>query len=207
VPERSASSSSLVHAMCSQVSHESHWIIGVSSLSVSKSFPQWQFFAVGVLCATGNGLFWAGVAFWLFWLSFRRLLCMMSMHSLKICFCFFCRFLLFRRRVAGGMTSVTSLYLYHHCLARIGSILFLLSHSRAKKVNSCRATFFVRLLYFRDPLRLFTFVWSSLRIIPCVPVGEVVHFHASRIALCQSLSCREKFFEGWLVSSVIKFSS
>jgi ABC-type bacteriocin/lantibiotic exporter with double-glycine peptidase domain len=40
-----------------------------------------------------------------------------------------------------------------------------------------------------------------------VPVGEVVHFHASRIALCQSLSSREKFFEGWLVSSVMKFSS
>jgi hypothetical protein len=191
VSGRSASSSSLEQEMCSQVWHESHWIIGVPSLLVSKSFPQWQTLTGGVLCASGIGLLWAGIVCWLFWLPFRRLctlLCMMSIHSLKICFCFSCRFLLFLRRVAGGTTSALSLYLYHHCLARIGSMLFLFSHSWAKKVNSFRATFFVRLLYFREPLRQFTFVWSSLRMIPCVPVGEVVHFHASRIALCQSLS-------------------
>jgi hypothetical protein len=188
VSGRSASSSSLEQEMCSQVSHESHWIIGVPSLLVSRSFPQWQVLTGGELGTAVAGVSWAGVACWLLWLPFRRLLCMMSIHSLKICFCFSCRFLLFRRRVAGGTTSASSLYLYHHCRARIGSMLFLFSHSWAKKVNSCRATFFVRLLYFRDPLRQFTFVWSSLRMIPCVPVGEVVHFHASRIALCQSLS-------------------
>ena len=210
VSGRSVSVSSLVQEMCSQVWHASHWIIGVPSLLVSKSCPQWQIFTGGVLCASGVGLFWAEIACWLFWLPFRRLcglLCMMSIHSLKLCFCFSCRFLLFRRRVAGGTISASSLYLYHHCRARIGSMLFLFSHSWAKKVNSCRATFFVRLLYFRDPLRQFTLVWPSLRMIPCVPVGEVVHFHASRIALCQSLFWREKFFEGWLVSSVIKLSS
>jgi hypothetical protein len=40
VSGRSATSSSREQEMCSQVWHASHWTIGVSSLSVSRSFPQ-----------------------------------------------------------------------------------------------------------------------------------------------------------------------
>jgi hypothetical protein len=35
-------------------------------------------------------------------------------------------------------------------------------HCRAKKVNDCKATLFVRSLYFRDPFRRFTLVWPFL---------------------------------------------
>ena len=114
--ERSASS-------CSPV-HESHWIIGVSSLLASKSCPQWQFF-VRVACGAGIRLFLSGISCWLFWFPLRVFLCMISIHSLKSCCCFSFRFLLLRRRVTGGMTSASSLYLYHHCRARIGNMLFL----------------------------------------------------------------------------------
>lgn len=156
---RSCSSSRVVQEMCNHVKHELHWIFGVLSLLFCSLSPQRHLFGGvstsvwTVSCVPFRRLF--GDAGSLIDLNLLRAffgLCMFSMLCLKMSFCFSCLSFLSRMAVARGITSSSLLYLYHHWRARNGSILFLSSHSCAKKLKSCKAIFFVSVLYFLEPL-------------------------------------------------------